>query len=691
MNKHLVNVRHLFSTALIGLLFSAHTFAETNTIKLSPIVITTPESVQPLWSSTGNYSATSREQIDNTKHTHINEILSGTPGVWISKGSGQEHLTAIRSASITGPGACGAFLYLQDNIPIRPAGFCNINNLFEINSEQADTIEVIRGPSSSVFGGNALNGLINITTREPSKEDETQLSLEAGPYDFYRVKLSNSLREKSSAVRLDFNSASSNGYRDNTGYGQQKLTLRVDSNRQEWINSTVISGSLLNQETGAYVEGENAYSDPSLKRSNPSPEAYRDAWSSRIHTQFTKKSKHSELTLTPYWRRSQMNFLMHFLPGTPAESNEQTSAGLQANFSWNVSKHTFFSGLRMEGAEIELQQHQVSPEVFGKLPQGKQYDFDVDTRYFSTYIGADWLIGDKIHLLNSVRFESLYYDYENNMLSGNTREDGGQCNSVDGCRYTRPASSNDTFSDGAVRLGFSYDFNDRSQFFASIGSGFRAPQATDLYRLQAGQENADIDSEKISSFELGLNRYGHRYHSQITAYSQKKKNVIYRNSDRYVFNDGATKSEGIELALNIELNIDQQLSFTGSYARHQYENTWGYEVATGDDMDTAPRKLAQISWLYQPSFLLNGKTSWVLDASHTSRYFMEPTNTVFYPGHTLFNARVSYALSSVIELSSRMINISNKVYAERADYAFGSERYFPGAPRSLFFAFEWQF
>ncbi|MBL4608414.1 MAG: TonB-dependent receptor [Pseudomonadales bacterium] len=681
--------RLIITTTLCCFLSTQHAIAETAPLNLPPIVITAPKSVQPLWSNTGNYSAISAEQINNTQHTHINEVLSQTPGVWISKGSGQEHLTAIRSSSMSGPGACGAFLYLQDNVPIRPAGFCNINNLFEVNSEQAGSIEVIRGPSSSIFGGNALNGLINITTQKPAEKDQTQVSLEGGPYDFYRFKLSNSLREKDSAIRLDFNTVSSNGYRDETGYGQQKLNLRMDSTGQTWNNSTVLSASLLNQETGAYVEGAEAYKDPDLKRSNPSPDAYRDAWSSRIYSQFSKNSGGNNLVVTPYWRRSQMDFLMHFLPGTPTEKNEQNSAGIQTNLEWNTSKHTFSGGFRIEAAEINLTQDQSAAEVFGKLPQGKQYDFDVNTRHLAGYIGADWQINERLHLLNSLRLEYLHYSYDNNMISGNTREDGTLCVSSQGCRYTRPADRNDEFNDAAMRLGLSYDINERQQIFSSIGSGFRPPQATDLYRLQAGQESADIDSEQLNSFEAGINSHGKKYSSQLTTFVQKKENVIYRNSDRIVFSDGATQSEGVELAFNYEINIEHQLNFAGTYARHRYDNTWGDEVIAGDDMDTAPRRIAQLRWLFHPNKLLNGKSSWTLEANHTSRYYTDAANQHSYPGHTIINGYASYDISSSMKIATRITNIANKSYAERADFSFGEERYFPGTPRALFLTFEW--
>ena len=679
----------VISTANVANVSEADSASE---ISLDPIFITMSKTIQPLWLNTGNYSAVNKAEIEAVSHTHIGQILSTIPGVWISQGSGQEHLTAIRSASLTGPGACGAFLFLQDNVPVRPAGFCNINNLFEVNSEQARDIEVIRGPSSSVFGGSALNGLINITSLAPAFTDETLASLEVGPDDFHRVKVSNSLREENNAIRLDVNSASSNGYRDDTGYGQQKFNFRADNTGGTWDSSTLISGSLLNQETGAYVEGVSAYKDDDLKGSNPSPEAYRDAWSSRMHTHFTRSFDNKQLVITPYLRRSQMDFLMHFLPGTPTEKNEQTSAGIQASASWQVlSQHQFTMGVRAEGADIALQQTQTSPDVFGKLPQGKQYDFAVDTQFIAAYLGADWRVSNSFHVINSLRIEHLNYDYDNKMISGNTRDDGSSCASAEGCRYTRPEDRSDDFTDGALRLGLSYNVNKNHQLFSSIGTGFRPPQATDLYRLQVGQTFADIDSEELTSVEAGINSSGSKYASQITIYTQNKDNVIYRNSDRLIYNNGKTKSDGIELDLTCYINTEQQLIFAGTYARHQYDNSWGDEVASGDDMDTAPRRLGQLRWNYTPQGFLSGKSMWSLIASHTGKYYTDAANEHQYPGHTLLNFSLQYQISSSMKLSSRINNLTNRDYAERADFAFGNERYFPGTPRQIFVSFQWAF
>jgi iron complex outermembrane receptor protein len=82
--------------------------------------------------------------------THHSEILNRVAGTMIQRGSGQESLTAIRSPVLTGAGSCGAFLMLENSVPIRPVGFCNVNELFEVNTEQADAIEVLRGPATAL-------------------------------------------------------------------------------------------------------------------------------------------------------------------------------------------------------------------------------------------------------------------------------------------------------------------------------------------------------------------------------------------------------------------------------------------------------------------------------------------------------------------------------------------------------------
>ncbi len=65
-------------------------------------------------------------------------------------------------------------------------------------------------------------------------------------------------------------------------------------------------------------------------------------------------------------------------------------------------------------------------------------------------------------------------------------------------------------------------------------------------------------------------------------------------------------------------------------------------------------------------------------------YFLDAENRYTYPGHDLVNLRAGIELSPRLNLSARLNNVLNSDYADRADYAFGAYRYFPGRGRELF-------
>ena len=132
------------------------------------------------------YTSIDRESLERTRQTHPYELFVRVPGVWISRGSGQEHLTALRSGVLTGPGACGSVLLLEDGVPIRPQGFCNVNNLFETTLELSDAVEVLRGPAVASFRGNPLYGAINSMSLE--SDGAPWLELESGSESYRALK-----------------------------------------------------------------------------------------------------------------------------------------------------------------------------------------------------------------------------------------------------------------------------------------------------------------------------------------------------------------------------------------------------------------------------------------------------------------------------------------------------------------------
>ena len=65
-------------------------------------------------------------------------------------------------------------------------------------------------------------------------------------------------------------------------------------------------------------------------------------------------------------------------------------------------------------------------------------------------------------------------------------------------------------------------------------------------------------------------------------------------------------------------------------------------------------------------------------------YYTDPRNTNRYDGHDLVNVRASFSFSEKLSVFCRIMNAADKRYAERADFAFGNERFFIGEPHSVF-------
>ena len=642
---------------------------------IEEIVVQGISSLQQRLGEGGSISVVDAQTVKDVAATHPSEILNRVPGVWINRGSGQEHLTAIRSAVYTGSGACGEFALLEDGIALRPQGFCNVNNLFELNLEQAQAVEVWRGPASAVLGGNALHGAINSVS--PMPQGKT-LGIEVGRYDFLRVNASGGFSSQDHTVGATFVGTTTNGYRDSTGYGQQKASIAHITEAGGWSVTNRLTATLLNQETGAYVRGFEAYKDSSLRSSNPNPEAFRDAWSLRASSEWVN----DQWTLKPYFRRSQMTFLQHFLPGQPLEKNNQTSAGLIVDYAFEGDALNANMGGHIEvmsGALLEYQDAPTTGSAFlvATRPEGLHYDYDVDSLMLAAFYNLSYRLVDGLRVLHSLRLEHLGYDYSNNHIVGNTRDDGTACG-FGGCLYTRPASRDDSFTNVGARLGLERDLA-LGLLYANVSSGFRPPQVTELYRLRGGQTIADLDSERLTAFEAGFKNDS----LSVAVFAERTRNFLFRDSEAFNVSDGRTRSAGVEFSGRRQFGR-HELMLGGTYARHQYDfdrsATGREEIRDGNDLDSAPRWLGQAAWRTR----LTEALSHELEVHRVGSYFLNAANTSRYKGHYAVNWRLQWQASARTEISLRVINLLDEKYADRADFAFGSQRFFPAMPRQFY-------
>ena len=642
------------------------------------------------WSNSVSISSINSSDLNKLDAQHPKQIFRRLPGIWISRGSGQEHLTAMRSPVLTGPGACGSFLILEDGIPVRPAGFCNVNGLFETAFEISGGIEAITGPASSRYGANAMHGVINVISRPITDGNSISTNLGPNGYRNIKAKLGNQ-----SNWSLNAFGASNDGFREFSGYDQQKLNFRSSFQLKSWVASLNMTLTNLNQETAGYITGLNSYKESNLNRKNLNPEAFRDANSQRISLNLKREYENGISLLSPFFRKNDMQFLQHFLPGTPVEENRHTSYGFLFKRFLNFEDYSLIGGIQIEVADAELVETQANAlttsSAFNNAtrPQGKHYDYEVDSKVYAAFLGIDDLyISRDLLFFADLRTESIKYDYNNRMNSGNIREDGTNCG-FGGCYYNRPDDRSDNYNELSVRAGIETDF-DLLNYFFQASLGFRPPQINEAYRLQKKQSVSDLDSEKLTMIEMGTTFNLYNLKGSVSIYKSKKRNSIFRDSENFIIDNGKTNHKGIELTLDINLNEISNLTSNLTYGDHKYDfdsdTSMREKIRIGNEIDTSPKLMANL--ILDTS--INDALSLTFELEHMDSYFTDAANLHEYEGHTLLHFRTNLNYSEKLKLYLRIDNVTDRDYAERADFnAFGGDRYFPGLPRETYVGLEY--
>jgi len=665
--------------------------------RLEEIIVTAARRPESALRSASSIARVTSEAIATVGSTHHSEILNRMPGTLIQRGSGQESLTAIRSPVLTGPGSCGAFLMLENGVPIRPVGFCNVNEMFEINTEQADSIEVLRGPSNSLYGSSAVHGAVNVLQAAPADRPELRGGIDAGPDQYRRVKLAaRALGDRTSAGVAALY-AHDGGWRASSGFDEGKLNATLATSVRDAPLRVDFAGTVLDQQTAGFITGQDAYRDEALSRSNPNPEAYRKAHALRLTGVLSPAHEEAmRFEFRPYLRSSRMEFLQHFLLGKPVEENGQESVGLMSSLIWDSSRDwSLTAGVDLELADSFLLEFQDGPTTDGPppanaiRPAGRHYDYEVASYVAAAYAQAAWQMSPRWSLAAGLRAEYVRYDYDNRMLAGNTDENGVPCGTT-GCLYSRPADRDDSFEALAPKLALSFTISDGVVAYASASRGFRPPEMTELYRLQRQQSIADLDSEQLDALEVGVKAELEHVRISLAAFDMDKRNVILRDANGFNVDNGRTSHQGVEYELVWQAMPALALSVAGTFARHRYEFSSAIEggetIVDGDDVDTAPRQVHAASLRWEPDDRLSAEAEWL----YVGDYWLDAANAHRYAGHELLNLRGGWSFAPGWNLALRLNNALDRDYADRADFAFGSYRYFPGRDRTLFAELSWQ-
>lgn len=650
-------------------------FSQDQTVALDQgevIVVTAARAEESRDASAAPVAVMGEAQIERLGAQHIAEALNRLPGVFINRGNGVEHLTAIRSAVLSGGAGAGSFLYLEDGIPLRAPGFANINGLMEAADGLAGRLEVIRGPGTAVYGSNALHGLVNVITPSPSSAGRL-LEVEAGSFGRLRLRTFAGGETGFGSAWGGVSVRHENGWREDAA-----LTKAAAMGRADWTTGATqwsLRGALIDidQETATFVDGFKAYEDEALSRRNADPLAFRNVRAARANLRADHRLSDSWSTnAVVYGRSNQMDFRLHFLPSLALEATGHDSIGVQSGLVWETERSRVIFGADADLTDGFLTEIQTEP-TRGPFIQGLHYDYTVEALVLAGFVQARHEITPSLSVEGGVRLEDTRYEYDNRAPDG-----------VLG-RYLRPPDRSDDFSTVTPNLGLTYQAADDVQLFARAARGVRAPQTDELYRLQPGQQIEGIEPEELDSVEAGLRwRPGGRGRIELVGFAMEKRNVFFRDADGFNVTDGASRHHGIELDAGLALTDSFSLAGSATWAVHEYAfdrpvSRGSETIRDGARLDTAPEWLWNLRALWEPRSDTDIEAEWI----HVGEYFANAANTARYEGHDLLNLRAAHEFSSGWQVFFAVRNVFDSRYAERADFSFGGYRYFPGEPRSL--------
>jgi outer membrane receptor protein involved in Fe transport len=378
-----------------------------------------------------------------------------------------------------------------------------------------------------------------------------------------------------------------------------------------------------------------------------------------------------------------MEFMQHFLPWKSVEENGHSSLGLRATLHTSTESMQWANGVDLEYTDGWLKETQAE-DFSPNQPAGVHYDYQVDATVAAAYSQLSGDLGSRWEYTAGARLEYTLYDYNNRT------GDGSACKpDASACRFYRPADRDDSFSNWSLNGGMSYQYSDQHFAYARIAHGFRAPQATELYRLQAGQEVADLDSEQMDSLEFGVRgTVGHKLSYDASAYAMNKDDVIFQDSNRQNISGAKTSHRGVDLSLDYQLADNWSMRLDGTYAKHKYESRIQLLGSSGDIkgnfIDTSPKVFGSAGLRWDMTEATGRPGQAELEWVYMDSYYLEPDNEHQYDGHSLLNLRVSSQLGKRFSMAVRLTNLLDEDYAERADFGFGDYRYFVGQPMGAY-------
>lgn len=617
------------------------------------------------------------------------DLLNSISGVRIEQtNDGSGHMTSVRMPLNTNP----YYLFLQDGIPVQSSGFFNHNGLAFTSYGLADSVEVLKGAGTALYGSDAVAATINvISATEPSKTSSSSVRIDGGSDGYGAIATENSNTiDDSNAYRIGVKYNHNDSWRQHNTIDRFELNGRYDYKiNNENMVKLLLSGSKTDGEQagdfGNYANIENGSTAASDKANYLSAltktDVRRKYDTARLSAEWTNYAyKDVEISLIPYIRYNRNRYVATWENNLPSNDSIQSTLGLLEKTTFDQDWGKIIVGFDTEYTKSDqINNQDFDTTVFGKsYVTGALYDYNVDYFAFAPFVHSEYSIRENVMLSAGVRFDYNRFDYTNNLSVG-TDPSGV---------YFRPANSTDDFTHVSPKLSLSYQPTQDLNLYVRYANGFRIPQATQLYSQKANTQVKTLEPETSDTYEIGMKQRLGKHFVELSGYYMSIDDTITRydgsGGTRFFANGGSTIHTGIEAATSVVLNQEVEAKVSYSYSTHKYENDLVYK---NNNMASAPRNLVNTRLLYSPDTLkgmvIMGEWQYV------GKYWMDEANTREYNGYSIGNLKADYKVKENLAIFGKVNNLTDKRYATRATYEFGSNNYTPGDPRQFFAGLEY--
>jgi vitamin B12 transporter len=627
--------------ALLILPFAQAARAETNDGSFDEIVVVANRAPEPLSKIGSSVTVLDDAAIKISQEPAVADMLAQTPGLSFARTGGVGQPTSVFIRGAESGQTVVVIDGVQLNDPSTTGGGFDFQNLL---TGDISRIEILRGAQSTLYGSQAIGGVINIVTAEPTGPLGGGVSAEGGSHDTGYGTASVGGKSDALMWRLSGNWYGTRGISSfderlggklpNTsqiggGSGQLRYDftpeLQVDFRGYYTQARTAFDGF----DTPTFALGDdNEYSKSAqvLGYAGISLKSPDHTFTNRVAFQYTNTETRQ------------------FDPDAPA------------NF-FSPSTETFY-GIGRNMREEYQGTWEISPRfqaVFGA--QHERSTISTDSPAFD-YSGPDPLV-------NSATIDSGYAQLQGEVIAGLTLTAGG--------RYDK----HDVFGGHSTgQFAAAWALNEgRTLLRASFGQGFKAPS---LYQLYSNVGNEALRPEQANSWDAGIEHriWGGRAVLSATYFSRDSGNLIEffdcttpgpfcpTHPFGYYVNVARAAAHGVELQAAV--NPSDELSLSANYTLTDTADRSPGASTYGNELPRRPKNAANFLATYHwPSRL-----STTIGTRYGGRSFDNAANTIALGGYVLLDLKVSYAVWDRLEMYGRVDNATDKHY--ETAYRYGT-------------------